>query len=632
MTQKRFLWVLAICLLYVSAPVLAPGQWISQHFTLHPGWNAVFVEGQPDPADCDVLFDGMPIESVWFFNNRVSYVQFTEDPNEMVAQSPEWMVYYPPRSQNRDATELYKLIGGRAYLIKVTGTESIEWSVTGSPIVPRHIWVADAKNFTGFPVDRENPPTFAKFFSSSAAHSGQPVYRLNQTTGKWEEVTDLATTNMRRGEAFWIQTKGVSTWQGPLRIESDFSDGLEFGRITSEISLEIENLTDETRTITFRTLASAEPTTCAFPAVAGDVPLSYFKVDLRAKKIDWLPLMDSYSIEAKPGEERVVRFKVRRKDLSPPLGGAEDPLYQSLLLISDDGGFVKILPVSTKTFLNSAILQRGRKGTIGALPDNMPYELRHGLWVGMAEVKAVCEVNSSSDPVSPRPTATAFSFPILVHLDVNDQARLLNEVYVMIKPAVKEDDPNNPGHTIVTEHEKMVLLTERSLTSRYEGVRNIGGELVGRRISTAAFATSKPDATQEAAYHHTLVSTQFPVEMQPEAGATSPILTCTVVIDYDDPLNPFKDKYHPDHDNLTERFDAQLPEGKESYEVSRKVELEFSANDPYDRPAISDWGDTQVGGYYHEVITGVHRKTLYVRGRFYLKHLVNTDTLNDSGS
>ena len=59
-------------------------------------------------------------------------------------------------------------------------------------------------------------------------------------------------------------------------------------------------------------------------------------------------------------------------------------------------------------------------------------------------------------------------------------------------------------------------------------------------------------------------------------------LNGVVALDYNHPLNPFKHVYHPDHDNLNERFEQPpLPEGRESFTVTRNVAFEFTATDPH---------------------------------------------------
>ena len=101
-----------------------------------------------------------------------------------------------------------------------------------------------------------------------------------------------------------------------------------------------------------------------------------------------------------------------------------------------------------------------------------------------------------------------------------------------------------------------------------------------------------------------------------------------IALAHNDPLNPFKHKYHPDHDNLDYDFETELSEGKESYEVERTVELQFTDHDP-DGFNLKGWGVNQNGGIYRETITGIHKQELHVSGTFRLHHVSRVDVLND---
>ena len=98
-------------------------------------------------------------------------------------------------------------------------------------------------------------------------------------------------------------------------------------------------------------------------------------------------------------------------------------------------------------------------------------------------------------------------------------------------------------------------------------------------------------------------------------------------MDYRDPLNPFVHIYHPDHNNLDERYSAILTEGKESYSFSRSIQLQFSSQDP-DNLSIPGWGDNRIGGVYRETISGVHKSPLYLEGTFTLTRASTTTELN----
>ena len=110
------------------------------------------------------------------------------------------------------------------------------------------------------------------------------------------------------------------------------------------------------------------------------------------------------------------------------------------------------------------------------------------------------------------------------------------------------------------------------------------------------------------------------------AFGTEP-LTVTLTVDKDADLNPFIHQYHPDHDNLSPRYDeTPLVAGTESFTFTRDLTLTFTANDP-EGLNLSGWGDTIVGGDYEETLSGVHRNDIHTKGFFRLQHISPVATL-----
>jgi len=105
-------------------------------------------------------------------------------------------------------------------------------------------------------------------------------------------------------------------------------------------------------------------------------------------------------------------------------------------------------------------------------------------------------------------------------------------------------------------------------------------------------------------------------------------LNASLVQDADAPTNPFRHKYHPDHDNLDPHFEP-IAAGKpaESFTVRRDLELEFTvpgtASD--DDPAL---GHDLLEGQYRETVTGLHRQPIRVEGTFRLRRLTDVTELN----
>ena len=139
-----------------------------------------------------------------------------------------------------------------------------------------------------------------------------------------------------------------------------------------------------------------------------------------------------------------------------------------------------------------------------------------------------------------------------------------------------------------------VLITDDALIEKYSNSAIRGGKEVGRRISSVVFPG--------------------PVEMGGtfEVGST---VTGISTIGYDDPLNPFKHKYHPDH--------------AEGYVVDRTISLTFTPVDPTGS-CIPGWGDRIMGGTYREEIAGLHKATLQVEGIFRLHKVSDVEELQMS--
>ncbi len=158
-------------------------QLATQTFTLHPGWNAIYLEVAPENSATSAVFDGIPVDSVWTFQAQLSAVQFIQDPKEPVWDKSRWAVYVPTNRVESFQNNLFSVQANRAYLVNLSGASPATLSVTGRPSLRRSDWVPNAYNLCGFPVDPAALPTFLAFFGPSPAHYDraagrlQPIYR-----------------------------------------------------------------------------------------------------------------------------------------------------------------------------------------------------------------------------------------------------------------------------------------------------------------------------------------------------------------------------------------------------------------------------------------------------------------------
>jgi len=318
-----FLTVLGSIVLYNGSDAQAA---ISQTFTLHPGWNAVFVEVQPEPSDPATVFAGLPIRSVWTWLGKDTVVEFITNPDEGLWGQPGWCAYFADPKE-AFLTNLFAILGNQAYLIRVDGSEDVDWTVTGQPSTRKIKWIADSFNLLGYHIDPDAPPTFEAFFSPSDAHAGQAAYRLN-TQGEWEFIEDLSADKMAFGQAYWVYCEGSSTYQGPLDVIMPNYDGINYGSSLNEHTLALRNLSGSDRAVVL-TLSST------------DVALAYRDYDASSGYFVWSPLEDMPSVDLSAGQQAIVKLAVRRELL--PAG-----VSNTTLIVSDDQGTRIRIPVSVE--------------------------------------------------------------------------------------------------------------------------------------------------------------------------------------------------------------------------------------------------------------------------------------------
>jgi hypothetical protein len=572
-TQLRGLLVLIGGLLLLAT---ARAQTTSQTFQMRNGWNSIWLELEPTNSDIAAVFANLPISSVWTYVAKSSSVEFIQQQTEALFNQPGWLPYFPASKPESIFTSLYSVHAQHAYLIKLTNAATL--TVQGTPGVRPAQWLTDSFNLRGFPVNPANLPTFATFLGPSPAHSGQAVYQL-QDNGQWQLV--LPTATMKYGEGYWAFCKGASTYSGPTGIELEVGDGLNYGTVLTELVPRIRNNSGDARNVCLRDLITG-----------ANNPLSY---QLFANnRLNWVNLPSPYCFSIGGGDQTDLRLAMRRIAFS----GTE---YASIIEVTDDLGTRYLMPVTAQKLLPARPLLTAPPG-IG--------NPAAGLWVGSATITNVNEANSSQ-PMKVTPTRSAFDLRLLVHVDTNGQARLLKDVIQMWQNGTTTNDPVT-GHAVTDKPGRYVLLTDDSLIPQYQGASLRDGVPVGRRISTIDFDFN-------GGARNTLDMTgTFAI------GSTN---RCTIVLDPDHPTNPFKHRFHPDHDNLDPTY-SQYKE--EAYRVTRAIELRFSANDPSGNNTTSslDYGYNAMGGVYHESITGLHRTNIISEGTFRITRVSNSPVLN----
>lgn len=599
----------------------AEAQWTTQTIPLSPGWNAVFLEVHPQPSDADIVFAGLPVESVWEWNRNAAAVDFIQDPAKLVPRLPQWATWFPEASPNRFVANLFEIRGGRALLIKVAGSSSTTWTVQGTPARPEASWAADGFSLAGFHIKSGTTLTFASYFAASAAHTGQQTYQMSPS-GVWQLVPQ--TTVIQRGKAYWVRTKGVSTYLGPVDVALERAAGIDYGTLLEQSEVVLNNRGAASETVTLA-LGASGPRPAGIDTVgpvAGPV-LLYYRDFAKAGAVsglpDWLPFTGTLSYTLPVGGSKTLQFATRRAELAAPAAGSGNPAtYQGIIEVGTNSGQRQAIPVTVQQALAST-------GT--ALRNGPPAVHRYaGLWVGSASldrvnwlggvspnVAAANPAFNGTDRLTPRKTASEFPMRLIIHVDQNGQARVLQKVIQVWENGTVIPDPGNPGLVLPATSGRYRLFTTDQGASAFanpasgSGATLRNGVSVPRRISTIFFPV------------------RTPLAMTGSFGTGN--LDAILTIGYNDPLNPFKHTFHPQHDNKNATFDATLPPNVESYSVVRAVRLEFSAVPP-NNFKTPGWGDTELGGTYKETITGLHRDPINVAGPLLLRRVSANPTLD----
>ena len=594
--KTRGLEFLILSAALAAAPAAALQPEMTQSFQLHPGWNAVYLEVRPSDNSAEAVFGGLPLASAWTWNPSVGKVQFIDNPSEQLTGSPAWLGYFPRPRPESILTNLFSVQANRAYLLKIDGDQPVTWTVTGVPEVQAKQWVPDSFNLVGFTVDPAQPPTFGQFLAPSPAHAGQPIYRLNDA-GAWEAVASPFATAIHSGSAYWVFSKGPSSYTGPIDVSLDASRTLDFGGSLDQLRLRVRNL-------------AAEPVAVSLTQIGGATPtkLSYFKFDPDTGELAWPALPPSILLPTQDGGEALVDLAPRRAEFT----AAETA---SILEIKSVTGFRRYVAVSAKgpfappAFLEQRAERAARAARAAGLP--APIELDSpivfplaGLWVGEVSVRKVSQAQTGS--IVPVPVGADFRFRVMIHVDQSGTPRLLKEVIELWKNGTEIPDPENPGATIVDEPGHYVLITDEGLVSNFEGAALRDGQPVGYRVSTINYDFDGQSVLMTGAF------------------GTNGSLSVTLTEDSDAATNPFKHKYHPDHNNLDEQY---LGHVEEAYTVTRNTSFEFAATDPFGRE-LANYGSSVLGGTFTETLSGLHRNDIAVEGTFLLNRVSTRPVLN----
>lgn len=322
----------AVCLSawLVTAGRLSAAHEVTQTIELQPGWNSIHLEVQPASNDTVSVFNGLPISSVWTWIPKDGSAQFFANLNEELHNDPHWLVFFPTNRHERMFNDLFRVFANRSYFLKLLGSNSVSWTVTGRPAVPTFTWQPNSYNLVGFPLDPAGTmPSLQAFLGLDPSLATQSVYRLN-ATGAWERVANAAAQNVRPAEALWIYAGGESTYLGPLQVTVTEGDGLDYGGTIPEKDVVLKNLGAGPAVVRVRNLLGATG------------PVAYWSQNPGTGEQIWTDLPDPLEINVAAGQTYTLRLAIQRNEIA---GG----LYETTIEVLADSGTRVRIPLRAET-------------------------------------------------------------------------------------------------------------------------------------------------------------------------------------------------------------------------------------------------------------------------------------------
>lgn len=580
----------------------------TQQFVLQPGWNAIWVELDPVDPSPAAVFSGLPadrLESVWGWSTRQTTVDYISDSGEAPWNRDSMLMFLPATRPEAFQNNLNAIQACRAYVVKIAAGSPLTLTITGTPSFAYPAWVPNVYNMRGFPVTGEaNQPTFKDFFSSSPAHYDstasrlENIYKLNPN-GSWTLVP--ATEVVVQGAAYWVYCRGASSYVAPFEASAPQSAGFEFGLTGKEIGLALQN---RRSTAASALIAGLNIGSGAFSEVTLSATADLVYTTVTGSLTRAVPASDLLALS----------YQINRDKLP-------SDSFESIVTVTDGKGIRFRIPLSAQRI------------TPGSASDPAVREakMHAGLWVGIATLDAVSEAHSTTittnyvtddaglthpelvrlttDP-TPKPVASPLNMKLLLHVDTNGVTRLLKEVVVMFASGVYTNDTDGVGELAQPGH--YVLVTDDSLLAQFNGAAVIDGKSVGRRLSTVDY-----DFASTSAANFLAMSGSF---------AVSNTLTASIVLSSSFPTNPFRHKFHPDHDELGPDFKTAALH-PEVYEITRTIALSPTATDP-SGTTPPGYGDVQLSGTYQETIQGLHKALIVTSGTFTLRRVNQIGVLN----
>jgi hypothetical protein len=484
------------------------------------------------------------------YNRYLQTATFSTSPTNAPASQDHWLTWFPKSSAKAFLSTLSKVRGGQSYLIYLsTNAQPMTVNIKGIPAAPRVDWIPFDLVLAGFPVSETSKVTFYQFLKDTPEVSTLPgtasgIYSINPLTARETQIRNPDLTGITPGRAYWVYLGAHSDNPFPVRVTApDAQNSVQFpqDKRLSSITL-INSVKTNSQTVHLH-LVESESAPDDKPKKVGSVPLA---VLLPQADGTYLPkfLSDGMDVTLAAQETRQLAIGFAANLLTPTT--ETNGTYQALIEVTEaTHGFRQLVPVVCEVPGSRLSAQKvsllGTKGTPTAQSgtDVPSVAQSAGLWVGSLTLTAVNQpgfstTNNPDTSQFPATPASPLEVRALIHVDSNGVSRLLQQVFF----------------ATVTEGTNQVV----RMFSNFKNIPT--GGVPKSRISAPSWPALPP------------------TEM---TGAFGDSISATLLEPYNDRVNPFVHRYHPDHNNLAEDFKTVLPAGEESFDVTRNVRFIFGA-------------------------------------------------------
>ena len=540
----------AAFLLFFGLAASVRAQWVTQTIRLVPGYNPVFLQVAPADPACDTLFGAVPqVTEVWMYNRYLQTSTFTTNSTQAAVGQDHWLTWYPPGTEKKFLATLAQIRGGQSYLIKLApNSPVVTLTVKGIPIPPRSDWIPNDVVLAGFPItDTGRGVSFYDFLKDApqvAALPGQDsaIFNINPATAFESQIRNPELTKIVPGRAYWALLQGHTHNPYPFEaLGGAENNAVQFLQDNPIATLTLKSGSVEAHTLHLR-LLTGEAAPTGKPGNAGTPPLVALLPQADGS-FSFKRLANGVDVALAGGQSLALRVGLLVRELN--LVSDTNATYQALIEVTEAGhGYRQLVPVVAEVPGSKLYNRQGTlMGVPGArrksdLTDAVATAAQNaGLWVGTVTLNAVNIPGFDPAPF-PDPTthtvipATPLNTRVLIHVDSNGVSRLLHQVVF----ADVSDGTNR-------------------VTRMYGSLASVPA---GATLKSRLSAPSWPAAA--------------PAVMTGNFGSS---VAGTVTTPYDDKVNPFVHRYHPDHNNLTEDFSTKLPSGVESFDITRSVSFFF---------------------------------------------------------